>query len=68
MGANTKNREKSFTVGGLWVGSVGSSETQLFFFLALYNSIFHIMINYYELTSCIENSGDPDQLASSGAS
>ena len=32
MGANTKNREKSFTVGGLWVGSVGSSETQLFFF------------------------------------
>ena len=34
----------------------------------LYNSIFHIMINYYELTSCIENSGDPDQLASSGAS
>ena len=34
----------------------------------LYNSIFHIMINYNELTSCIENSGDPDQLASSGAS
>ena len=34
----------------------------------LYNSIFHIMINYYELTSCIENSEDPDQLASSGAS
>ena len=34
----------------------------------LYNSIFHIMINYYKLTSCIENSGDPDQLASSGAS
>ena len=34
----------------------------------LYNSIFHIMIIYYELTSCIENSGDPDQLASSGAS
>ena len=30
----------------------------------LYNSLFHIMINYYELTSCIENSGDPDQLAS----
>ena len=23
------------------------------------------MINYYELTSCIENSVDPDQLASS---
>ena len=34
----------------------------------LYNSIFHIMINYYKLTSYIENSGDPDQLASSGAS
>ena len=28
-------------------------------------SAFHILINYYELTSCIENSVDPDQLASS---
>ena len=36
--------------------------------LGKYNSIFHIMINYYKLTPCIENSGDPDQLASSGAS
>ena len=31
-------------------------------------SIFHILINYYKLTSCIENSVDPDQLASSEAS
>ena len=31
-------------------------------------SIFHILINYYELTSCIENSVDPAQLASSEAS
>ena len=31
-------------------------------------SLFHILINYYELTSCIENSVDPDQLASSEAS
>ena len=34
----------------------------------LYNSVFHILTNYYELTSCIENSVDPDQLASSEAS
>ena len=36
--------------------------------LSLYNPVFHILINYYELTSCIENSVDPDQLASSEAS
>ena len=36
--------------------------------MKLYNSVFHILINYYELTSCIENSADPDQLASSEAS
>ena len=36
--------------------------------IKLYNSVFHILINYYELTSCIENSADPDQLASSEAS
>ena len=29
---------------------------------------FIFWINYYELTSCIENSVDPDQLASSEAS
>ena len=29
---------------------------------------FHILINYYEFTCCIENSVDPDQLASSEAS
>ena len=32
------------------------------------NSVFHILINYYELTSCIENSVDPDKLASKEAS
>ena len=26
--------------------------------------VFHIFINYYEFTCCIENSVDPDQLAS----
>ena len=31
-------------------------------------SVFHILINYFELTSCIENSVDPDQLASEEAS
>ena len=31
-------------------------------------SLFHILINYYKLTSCIENSVDPDQLAYSEAS
>ena len=30
--------------------------------------IFHILINYYEFTCCIENSVDPDQLASEEAS
>ena len=30
--------------------------------------VFHILINYYNLTSCIENSVDPDQLASEEAS
>ena len=33
-----------------------------------YNSTIHILINYYMLTCCIENSVDPDQLASSEAS
>ena len=32
------------------------------------NFIFHILIHYYEFTCCIENSVDPDQLASSEAS
>ena len=27
--------------------------------------VFHILINYYEFRCCIENSVDPDQLASS---
>ena len=35
---------------------------------SLINSVFHILINYYELTCCIENSVAPDQLASSEAS
>ena len=30
--------------------------------------VFHILINYKEFTCCIENSVDPDQLASSEAS
>ena len=30
--------------------------------------VFHILINYYEFTCCIENSVDPDQLASEEAS
>ena len=29
------------------------------------NFVFHIFINLYEFTCCIENSVDPDQLASS---
>ena len=29
--------------------------------------VFHILINYYELICCIENSVDPDQLASKEA-
>ena len=29
-----------------------------------YNSEYHIVINYYEFTCCIENIVDPDQLAS----
>ena len=33
-----------------------------------YNSVFHILINYYEFTCCIGNSVDSDQLASSEAS
>ena len=32
------------------------------------NKILHILINYYQFTCCIENSEDPDQLASSEAS
>ena len=31
---------------------------------SLYNSVFHILINYQELTFYIKNSVDPDQLAS----
>ena len=30
--------------------------------------VFHILLNFYESTSCIENSVDPDQLASEEAS
>ena len=30
--------------------------------------VFHILIDYYQFTCCTENSVDPDQLASSGAS
>ena len=37
-------------------------------FIKLINLVFHILINYYEFTYCIENSVDPDQLASSEAS
>ena len=33
--------------------------------IKLMNFVFHILINYYEFTCCIENSVDPDQLASS---
>ena len=36
--------------------------------IKLINFVFHILINYYEFTCCIENSVDPDQLASSEAS
>ena len=32
------------------------------------NNPFHILITYYEFTCCIENSVDPDQLASEEAS
>ena len=30
--------------------------------------VFYILINYYEFTCCIENSVNPDQLASEEAS
>ena len=30
--------------------------------------VFHILINYFEVTCCNENSVDPDQLASKEAS
>ena len=30
----------------------------------MYNCVFHILINYYEFPYCIENTVDPDQLAS----
>ena len=30
--------------------------------------VYNILINYYKFTSCIENSVDPDQLASEEAS
>ena len=43
---------------------IGRVENSYFYVLS-YNSAFHIMINYCELTSCIENSVGPDQLASS---
>ena len=36
--------------------------------IKLIKFVFHILINYYEFTYCIENSVDPDQLASSEAS
>ena len=36
--------------------------------IKLKKNVFHILINYYEFTCCIENSVDPDQLASSEAS
>ena len=36
--------------------------------LKLKNFVFHNLIDYYEFTCCIENSVDPDQLASSEAS
>ena len=36
--------------------------------IKLIKFVFHILINYYEFTCFIENSVDPDQLASSEAS
>ena len=36
--------------------------------IKLINFVFHILINYYEFTCCIENSVNPGQLASSEAS
>ena len=36
--------------------------------IKLINSLYHILINSYKFTCCIENSVDPDQLASSEAS
>ena len=40
------------------------------FVIKLINFVFHILIDYYdyEFTCCIENSVDPDQLASTEAS
>ena len=35
---------------------------------AILHIVFHILINYYEFTGCVENSVDPDQLASEEAS
>ena len=45
-----------------------SGKVENFYLLVLgqiQNFVFHILINYYEFTYCIENSVDPDQLASS---
>ena len=36
--------------------------------IKLINSLHHILIHSYKFTCCIENSVDPDQLASSEAS
>ena len=36
--------------------------------IKLINFVFHILINFYEFTCCIENSVYPDQLASLEAS
>ena len=52
-----------------------SGQVENFYLLVLgqvqmckYNAVFHILIYNLELTSCIENSVDLDQLASSEAS
>ena len=48
--------------------SIYLSLTSANFVIKLIKFVFHILINYYEFTCCIENSVDPDQLASLEAS
>ena len=51
------------SIHSLVLGQVQINEVNTILFI-----LFHILINYYEFTCCIENSVDPDQLAFEEAS
>ena len=57
-----------FHSGQVYIISIYLSLDKCKICISSYNFVFHILINYYEFTCCIENSVDPDQLASSEAS